>query len=93
MQSILGMPEDKRAHWFIPLDKEGFYYPGGCSDEYTAIEINMMAGRSAETQKALIPLITIDNPIDTHRIYSPEEPSVVVVDGIQPGFLFNAQSG
>ncbi len=54
MQSILGMPEDKRAHRFVPLDKEDFYYPGGRTDAYTVIEINMMAGRKVETQKALI---------------------------------------
>ncbi len=54
MQSILGMPEDKRAHRFIPLEKEDFYYPGGRSDAYTVIEINMMAGRKPETQKSLI---------------------------------------
>lgn len=54
MQSVLGMPEDKRAHRFVPLDKEDFFYPGGRSDAYTVIEINMMAGRKPETQKALI---------------------------------------
>lgn len=54
MQSVLGMPEDKRAHRFIPLDREDFYYPGGRTDAYTVIEINMMAGRKPETQKALI---------------------------------------
>lgn len=54
MQSVLGMPEDKRAHRFIPLDKENFYYPGGRTDAYTVIEINMMAGREIETQKNLI---------------------------------------
>ena len=54
MQSVLGMPEDKRAHRFIPLDREDFYYPGGRSDAYTVIEINMMQGRKKETQKALI---------------------------------------
>lgn len=54
MQSVLGMPEDKRAHRFIPLDREDFYYPGGRTDAYTVIEINMMAGRKADTQKALI---------------------------------------
>lgn len=51
MQAVLGMPEDKRAHRFIPLAKEDFYYPGGRSDAYTVIEINMMAGRKPETQK------------------------------------------
>lgn len=54
MQSVLGMPEDKRAQRFIPLDKENFYYPGGRSDAYTVIEINMMQGRHKDTQKALI---------------------------------------
>jgi len=54
MQTILGMPEDKKAHRFIPLDKEDFYYPGGRSDAYTVIEINMMQGREKDTQKALI---------------------------------------
>ena len=54
MKSVLGMPEDKRAHRFMPLAKEDFYYPGGRSEAYTVIEINMMAGRTVETQKALI---------------------------------------
>lgn len=54
MQSVLGMPEDKRAHRFVPMHKEDFYYPGGRSDAYTVIEINMMQGRTPETQKALI---------------------------------------
>jgi hypothetical protein len=54
MQSVLGFPEDKRAHRFIPMDRENFYYPGGRTDAYTVIEINMMAGRQIETQKNLI---------------------------------------
>ncbi len=54
MQAVLGMPEDKRAQRFFPMDKSDFYYPGGRSDAYTVVEINMMAGRKAETQKALI---------------------------------------
>lgn len=57
MQSILGMPEDKRAHRFIPMSKEDFYYPGGRSDAYTVIEINMMQGREKETHKRLIKLL------------------------------------
>ena len=54
MKSVLGMPEDKRIHRFIPMDREDFYYPGGQSDAYTVIEINMMEGRQIETKKALI---------------------------------------
>lgn len=54
MRSVLGMPEDKRAHRFMPMDAEDFYYPGGRTPAYTVIEINMMQGRTMETQKALI---------------------------------------
>lgn len=54
MQQVLGLPEDKRAHRFVPLEKGDFYYPGGRSAAYTVIEINMMKGRKPETQKQLI---------------------------------------
>ena len=49
MQSVLGLPEDKRAHRFVPMSREDFYCPGGRTDAYTVIEINMMAGRQAAT--------------------------------------------
>jgi hypothetical protein len=57
MQTVLGMPEDKRAHRFIPLEAEDFFYPEGRTPAYTVIEINMMQGRSPETQKALIKVL------------------------------------
>lgn len=57
LQEVLGLPEDKRAHRFVPLAREDFYFPGGRSDAYTVIEINLMAGRTEATQKALIKTI------------------------------------
>ncbi len=54
MQSVLGLPEDKRAQRFIPLEAEDFYYPADRSAAYTVIEVNIMAGRTVETKKALI---------------------------------------
>jgi hypothetical protein len=54
MQEVLGLPEDKRAQRFIPLRREDFFYPGGRTDAYTVIEINMIAGRSEDTKKRLI---------------------------------------
>ncbi|EKO3471476.1 tautomerase family protein [Vibrio fluvialis] len=54
MTQALGLPEDKRAQRFVPLDKSDFYYPSGRSDAYTVIEVNMMEGRKVETNKALI---------------------------------------
>ena len=50
MTQTLGLPENKRAHRFIPLDKSDFYYPYGRSDSYTVIEVNMMEGRKVKKQ-------------------------------------------
>ncbi|MDA9556661.1 tautomerase family protein [Vibrio sp.] len=54
MTDILTLPSSKRAHRFVPLDKEDFYSPSDRSDSYTVIEINMMEGRQVETKKTLI---------------------------------------
>jgi len=76
MTSVLGMPEDKRAHRFIPMEKEDFYYPGGRSDAYTVIEINMMAGRQVETQKQLIK--TIFKEIENQLSIAPIDIEIVI---------------
>jgi len=81
MQTVLGMPEDKRAHRFVPLDREDFYYPGGRSEAYTVIEINMMSGRQPETQKALIKALFTEiesklsiAPVDVEITIKEQEP-------------------
>ena len=57
MVDALSFPDDKRAHRFIPMDPEDFFYPDGRSDAYTVIEISLMEGRSAEARKKLIRLL------------------------------------
>lgn len=54
MTKVLGLPEGKRAHRFMPLEKEDFFYPEGRSEAYTVIEVNMMAGRQRDTITSLI---------------------------------------
>jgi len=54
MTQVLGFPEDKRAHRFMPMDITDFFYPSDRSDAYTVIEVNMMEGRQVDTKKALI---------------------------------------
>jgi phenylpyruvate tautomerase PptA (4-oxalocrotonate tautomerase family) len=54
---VLGLPADKRAHRFFPMAAEDFHYPGGRSDAYTQITIDLIAGRSEATKKALIKAI------------------------------------
>ena len=54
---VLGLPADKRAHRFFPMACEDFYYPGGRSEAYTQITIDMITGRTEATKKALIKAI------------------------------------
>lgn len=57
VMDALGLPQDKRAHRFIPLKADNFFMPGGRSDAYTIIEIAMIEGRTKETRKELIRLL------------------------------------
>lgn len=57
VMEALGLPEDKRAHRFFPMEKENFYMPGGRTDAYTIIEIAMIEGRSVDAKKKLIRLL------------------------------------
>jgi len=50
----LGLPPEKRFHRFIPLSSDDFIYPTDRSDRYTILEIDLLAGRTKETKKALI---------------------------------------
>ncbi|HEY3837091.1 MAG TPA: tautomerase family protein [Bryobacteraceae bacterium] len=53
----LQYPADKRAHRFIQLEPNEFYYPPGRSERYTIVEFSMFEGRSVEAKKALIRLM------------------------------------
>ncbi|MEM9213786.1 MAG: tautomerase family protein [Cyanobacteria bacterium P01_F01_bin.150] len=57
MVEALSFPDNKRAHRFIPMEKENYFYPEGRTDAYTVIEISMMEGRSVEAKKKLIHLL------------------------------------
>ncbi len=57
VMDALGMPADKKAHRFFPLEREDMFAPGGRSDAYTIIEISMISGRTVDTRKKLIRLL------------------------------------
>lgn len=57
MVEALSFPDNKRAHRFIPLDSDNYYYPEGRTDAYTVVEISLMNGRSVEAKKNLIHLL------------------------------------
>ena len=91
MQSELGMPEDKRAQRFIPLDRDDFYYPGGRSDSYTVIEINMMAGRKPETQKNLIKALFKE--IESQLSISPVDVEITIKEQAPYQWGFRGMTG
>lgn len=53
----LSYPKDKRAHRFINLEKDDFYFPEGRTDAYIIIEIMMISGRKVDTKKNLIKML------------------------------------
>jgi len=57
IMDALGLPEDKRAHRFFPIEKENFLMPGGRTDAYTILEISMIKGRTVAARKKLIRLL------------------------------------
>ena len=91
MQSVLGMPEGKRAHRFIPLEKEDFYYPDGRTDAYTVIEINMMSGREVNTQKALIKAIFKE--LESKLSLSPTDVEITIKEQAPHQWGFRGMTG
>ena len=54
LTSAIGLPADKRAHRFFPLEKEDLFAPPDRSDDYMLVELTVMTGRSTDTKKALV---------------------------------------
>lgn len=91
MQSVLGLPEDKRAHRFMPMERDNFYYPGGRTDAYTVIEINMMTGRQVDTQKRLIH--TLFQKIESEVSISPVDIEIIIKEQQPHQWGFRGMTG
>jgi len=52
--TVLGLPQDKRFHRFIALEKDDFVHPPDRSSRYTILELSMFEGRSVDVKKELI---------------------------------------
>lgn len=49
-----GMPADKRAHRFFPLEREDLFAPPDRSENYLLIEFTVISGRSVLAKKKLV---------------------------------------
>ncbi len=76
MRNVLKLPDEKRAHRFIPMNAEDMYRPGGRSPAYTVIEINLMAGRQPETLRALIKSLFAE--IDAKAAIKPADIEIII---------------
>jgi phenylpyruvate tautomerase PptA (4-oxalocrotonate tautomerase family) len=52
--SVLGLPQEKRFHRFIALERDDFVHPPDRSLRYTILEFSIFEGRSVEVKKELI---------------------------------------
>lgn len=50
-------PKEKKAHRFIYMDEDSFYYFEGRTQKHTIIEISAFEGRSIEAKKKLYQLL------------------------------------
>lgn len=91
MTDVLGLPENKRAHRIVPLDRSNFYYPDGRTDAYTVIELNMMQGRTPATKKALI--MALFQNIESALGISPTDIEITIKDQPKHCWGFRGMTG
>ena len=91
LQSVLGLPEGKRSHRFVPMEADDFYYPSDRSSAYTVIEINMMSGRQPETQKKLIK--TLFQALDSQLSIAPIDIEIIIKEQAPHCWGFRGMTG
>lgn len=88
---FLQFPKNKRAHRFINLEKDDFYYPEGRTEDYVITEIMMMKGRTTETKKKLIKMlfkeISEKVTISTHDI------EILILESSSSNWGFRGMTG
>ena len=87
----LQFPKSKRAHRFINLEKDDFYYPEGRTDQYIIIEIMMITGRTIETKKKLIKMLFKE--ISNKTSISTTDIEISIIESIASNWGFRGMTG
>ncbi len=87
----LSFPKNKRAHRFINLEKDDFYYPEGRTDSYIIIEIMMITGRTVETKKNLIK--TLFKEISEQLKISTTDIEISIIENPSSNWGFRGMTG
>ena len=91
MVEALSFPDNKRAHRFIPLDSDNYYYPEGRTDAYTVLEISLISGRSVEAKKNLIHLLFKE--IESNLGISPIDIEITISESPASNWGFRGVTG
>jgi 4-oxalocrotonate tautomerase family enzyme len=87
---VLGLPEEKRFHRYFPMAPEDFLFPENKSNRYTIVEVQMMAGRTKETKKALV--TGLFTALEEDCGLSPEDLEIVLLEAPAENWGFRGQS-
>ncbi len=87
----LSFPKNKRAHRFINLEKEDFYYPEGRTEEYIILEIMMITGRTVETKKNLIKMLFKE--ISENLNISTNDIEILIIESPASNWGFRGMTG
>lgn len=87
----LQLPQEKRFHRFILLEKDEFFFPGDRSSRYTIIEISMFEGRSIESKKHLLRLLFTRLQEDLH--IAPQDVEITIFETPRHNWGIRGQPG
>ena len=71
-------PKEKKAHRFIYVDEDSFFYFEGRTKKHTIIEISCFEGRSIESKKKLYQLIF--EKFETHLSITPMDVEITLFE-------------
>ena len=84
-------PKEKKAHRFIYIDKDSFFYFEGRTAKHTIIEINIFEGRSVEAKKNLYRLLF--DRFDTELNITPMDLEITLFETPRHNWGIRGKSG
>lgn len=91
LTDAFGLPPEKRAHRFFPLEREDLVSPPDRSDDYVLIELTVMGGRSREAKKALVRKLF--ERIEQEVGVTPQDVEVVILEAPPENWGFRGLHG
>lgn len=88
---VLGLPEGKRFHRFIPMQEGYFLAPEDRSEQYLIIECLLFEGRSVETKKAFYRALL--SALDRAAGIAPDDIEMTFIETPRHDWLIRGRAG